>query len=111
MSNYIDHQNTPADNQPKENLYYDPHSQERIKKQEKGILGFFIRRERITILLIIGIVILGLTALINIPLESDPEVKIPYAMVTTIFPGASPADVEDLVTDKIESKLEELDGV
>ncbi|MDX9893736.1 MAG: efflux RND transporter permease subunit [Patescibacteria group bacterium] len=111
MPNFTNHQNTPTDSQSTENLYYDPHSQERIKKQEKGVLGFFIRRERITILLIIAIVILGLTALVNIPLESDPEVKIPYAMVTTVFPGASPADVEDLVTDKIESKLEELDGV
>ena len=31
-------------------------------------------------------------------------------MITTIYPGASPSDIEKLVTKKIEDKVEEIDG-
>jgi len=89
----------------------DPFSDQKIKKTSKGFCGFFILRERITLLIILAIVIMGSLAVFSIPREADPEVKIPYAVVSTIFPGASPVDVENLVTDKIEAKIEELDRV
>lgn len=89
----------------------DPFAEQKIEKVRRGIFGFFITRTRLTFLVIITIVILGVIAIFNIPRESDPEVKIPIAVVTTVFPGASPADVEDLITDVVESKVEELDDV
>lgn len=84
---------------------------EKIEKTKKGVFGFFVTRLRLTILLLIGIITLGTLALFQIPRESDPEVKIPIAVVTTAFPGASPADIENLVTNKIEDKIEELENV
>lgn len=89
----------------------DPFAQKKIEKAKKSIFGFFVTRTRLTILLIIGIILLGGVALTNIPRESDPEVKIPIAVVTTVFSGASPADIENLITDRIESKIEELDNI
>lgn len=47
----------------------------------------------------------------SLPREADPEVKIPIAIVTTVFPGASPADVETLVTDEIEAELQNLEDI
>jgi len=87
------------------------HAEEAIKKTQGSILGYFITHFRVVILMIIAVLILGLTSLFNIPRESDPEVKIPIAIVSTFYPGASPADVENLVTDEIENRLEELDNV
>lgn len=82
-----------------------------IEKTRKGILGFFVVRYRLIILLAISILALGTISLFSLPRESDPEVKIPIAVVSTFYPGASPVDIEDLITDEIESKLEELSNV
>jgi len=84
---------------------------EKIKRAEKGVLSFFVKKYRINLLLIIGIAIWGIIAGANLPREANPEVKVPFGVVTTIFPGASPADVEELVTDKIEEKIQNIDNV
>lgn len=89
----------------------DPYANTRIEKEKHSIFGFFVMRTRLTALVLLAIVIFGGLAVLDIPRESDPEVKIPIGIVTTIFPGASPADVENLVTNKIENKLEGLDDV
>ena len=53
----------------------------------------------------------GLYAFFSLPRESNPEVKIPIAIVTTAYPGASPSDVEQFVTKKIETELSGLKGL
>lgn len=94
-----------------QNNIKDSFAEKAIEKTRKNILGYFITHFRVVILAIIAIVILGGISLTNIPRESDPEVKIPIAVVSTFYAGASPSDVESLVTDKIENRLEELDNV
>ena len=44
----------------------------------------------------------------NIPKAQDPGFTIRTAVITTRFPGASPQRVEELVTDKIEKKVQEM---
>ena len=77
----------------------------------KTAWAFFVNRWRITVLLLIAVTIWGVIGLVQIPKESDPEVVIPIAVVSVAYPGASPADMEKLVTDKVEEKLERLDDV
>jgi multidrug efflux pump subunit AcrB len=89
----------------------DKFSNQAIYKTADSWLGFFITHFRVVVLIVSAVVLLGLIATVSIPREADPEVKIPFAVVTTVYPGASPSDIEDLVTDKIEDKLEELDHV
>jgi multidrug efflux pump subunit AcrB len=69
---------------------------------------FFIERRQFTILVMLGLTIWGITAALRITKESTPEVSIPVGVVTTVLPGASPADVERLVTNKIEEQLANL---
>ncbi len=71
----------------------------------KGILNFFVSNFRVVILLIILLTIGGIYSYNQLPLESQPEVKIPFAVVITTYPGASPTDVEELITKKIETKI------
>ncbi|MFA6294967.1 MAG: efflux RND transporter permease subunit [Candidatus Paceibacterota bacterium] len=71
----------------------------------KTWLNFFVTNFRVVALLIIMISTWGLYSFFNLPRESSPEVKIPIAIVTTVYPGASPSDVEQFVTKKIETKL------
>ncbi len=75
------------------------------------IWKFFIERWRITSLLVALIVLLGWGSLQSLPLESNPEVKIPIATVSTVYSGASPTDVEELITTPLEQELDDLDDV
>jgi multidrug efflux pump len=63
---------------------------------------FFIKREHFTILLMVALLAAGIYSVVSIPKESDPAITIPIGVVTTILPGASASDVEQLVTDKLE---------
>lgn len=82
-----------------------------LAKEKKSIFGFFIKNYRVTYLLILLIFIAGLYSMMTLPRESEPEIKVPYAMVSTVYMGASPNDVEDLVTNKLEEKIENLDNL
>lgn len=73
--------------------------------------AFFVNKWRLTLVMLIAIIAGGLIGLTSMPLESDPEIEIPIGVVTTVFPGASPADVEELVTDKLETELNTLDDL
>lgn len=92
-------------------------NEERIKLQKKARdfesspWIFFVRKSKLTYLIIIFLLIFGITTIQNIPKELNPEVQIPYAVVVTAYPGASPADVEEQITKKIESKVGDLEGV
>ena len=56
--------------------------------------------------LIAFIVIVGAMSYRSLPLEAAPEVKIPVLIVSTVYPGVSPEDMEKLVTNVIEGELE-----
>jgi multidrug efflux pump subunit AcrB len=74
-------------------------------------LNFFVSNFRVVVLLIILVTAWGLYSFFSLPRESSPEIKIPIAVVSTVYPGASPSDVEQFVTKKIETKLSGLKGL
>ncbi|MDJ0699126.1 MAG: efflux RND transporter permease subunit [Woeseiaceae bacterium] len=67
-----------------------------------------ISQNRITITIIVLAVLAGMFAFQSIPKAQDPGFTIRTAVITTRFPGASPQRVEELVTDKIEKKVQEM---
>jgi multidrug efflux pump subunit AcrB len=64
--------------------------------------NFFLTRRAFTILAMAALLVAGTYALVAMPKESSPEVVVPIGIVTTVLPGATAADVERLVTDKLE---------
>lgn len=66
---------------------------------------FFVNNKRLTSILILLIFALGSFSIFQIKKESSPEVDFPIAFISTVYPGASAQDVEELVTDNIESKI------
>ncbi|OGG86150.1 hypothetical protein A2392_01665 [Candidatus Kaiserbacteria bacterium RIFOXYB1_FULL_46_14] len=64
--------------------------------------NFFLTRQAFTILTIFTLLAAGTYAIFSIPKESTPEIVIPMGIITTVLPGATAADVERLVTDKLE---------
>jgi len=57
------------------------------------------------------LVIFGFMQYDATPKEKFPEIVFPYFMVSTIHPGTSPADMENLITRPIEKHLKGIDGV
>ena len=70
-----------------------------------SVWSFFTTRSRFALVLIATIIFLGTVAIFQIPKESAPEVDVPIAVVSTVLPGASPEDVEKLVTNVLEEPL------
>jgi len=81
------------------------------KEESRSVFGFFVRKFRVAYLLVILIIILGTYSVLTLPREANPEVQIPIAVVTTVFPGANPTDTEELVTDKIEDEIKNLEDL
>jgi len=77
----------------------------------KTWLNFFVSNFRVVILMIMLISGWGIYSYLNLPRESDPEVKIPVALITDVYIGASPADIEELVTKKIETNISGVEGI
>ena len=102
-------QNTQNSQRTTDSLYLDKLTYR--KKDGKTWLNFFIKKFRITVLIVIGILIWGIVSALSLPQESNPEVKIPFGVVTVTMPGASPEDMEELVIKKIESRVTNLSGV
>ena len=61
----------------------------------------------LTVLLVLG----GLMSYRTIPKESFPSIEIPNIVVTTIYPGASPDDIESLLTKPIEQEIQGINGI
>jgi len=72
----------------------------------------FAVENRVTVYFItVFLVIYGIVSYFTIPKESFPEVVFPYFSVSTIYPGTSPADMENLVTRPIEKELKSVKGI
>lgn len=67
-----------------------------------------IEKNRITLIILFTIILLGLVNYSNLSRDSMPPFTIRLATIVTEFPGASPERVEQLVTDKIEKVVQEL---
>lgn len=75
------------------------------------IVGFFLGHKMMVNLIISVIVIFGLQSVLNSKKEGFPEISMNQVIIQTIFPGASPRDVEINVTVPIEETLEEVEGI
>ena len=67
-----------------------------------------IRNNRVTWVLLAALVFTGMMAYDTLPRAEDPGFIIRTAVVQTIFPGASPQRVEELVTNQIEEAVQEM---
>ena len=67
---------------------------------------------RITIFILSAIITLaGFSVYNSIPKEQFPEIVIPTIYVSTVYPGTSPADMENLVTKPIEKQIKGISGI
>jgi multidrug efflux pump subunit AcrB len=76
------------------------------------LLHFIISHSRIFTLLVIFLpIVAGVFAYQSLPKEGEPEISAPHAIVVTPYTGASPAEIESLVTNPLEEALSDLKNV
>ena len=75
------------------------------------ITQFAIEVSRITVMVLIGIPIVGFLVFLDFPRLEDPSIEIREAIVTAFFPGMDVYEVEDLITFEIEEKIREIGQV
>ena len=73
-----------------------------------NIASWCIRNSRTSLVLFLLIAMSGVMTFFSIPKDEDPDFTIRTAVITTVFPGASPQRVEELVTDKLEERIREI---
>lgn len=76
----------------------------------KGMIYAAIKERKVTLFLAALILIGGLYSYYITPKQENPEITPAYAIITAVYPGASPEDVEKLITSKIEDEVAELKG-
>ena len=68
-------------------------------------MKIFINNSRLTILISLAFLIMGGRGLWLLQRESIPPVDFARAVITTIYPGSSPVEVEEQITKKIEDEI------
>ena len=66
---------------------------------------------KLTPLIIIASVLLGVFAVLMLPREEEPQIKVPMVDVLVTMPGAGAKEVEERVTRPMEKLLWEIPGV
>jgi hydrophobic/amphiphilic exporter-1 (mainly G- bacteria), HAE1 family len=70
-----------------------------------------IKRPVFTAMVSLGIIVLGILGYSRLGVNLFPDVTFPVVTVTTIYPGASPAEIESQVTERVEDAVVSLPGI
>ena len=70
-----------------------------------------VKHYQFTVLMFTMLVVLGVTSWLSIPRGEDPTFPAPNYTVVAVYPGANPTDLEQLVVDKIEERVKELEDL
>lgn len=70
-----------------------------------------IRNYQFTIIAFFFLLVLGLTSFFNMPRREDPALDLPNIIVTAVYPGANPKDIESQVVEVLEESINELEDL
>ncbi len=62
-------------------------------------------------MIVLLVIVWWLRSVYQIPKETAPDIKFGIISISTIYPGVNPVDIDSIITQKIEEKIEELDGI
>ncbi len=79
--------------------------------QINSFFNFWIKNLRTSFLLIMLIIVVWAFSLYQIPKESSPDIKFWIINITVTYPWVNPEDIDALITEKVEWKIEDLDWI
>ncbi len=75
------------------------------------IAEFSVKNYQFTLIIFALVLAMGLNSLINMPRGEDPETDQPSFSIVVVYPGTSPEDMEKLIVDPMEKRINELDDI
>ena len=75
------------------------------------LLEAAISRSRTTLLLLFMVLLSGILARCSIPVEGDPDISVPFFVITVVHEGISPEDAERLLVMPLEIELRQVEGI
>lgn len=75
------------------------------------ISEFAVKNYQFTLIMFLMAIAVGVTTLLTMPRSEDPEIEAPQFAIIVVYPGTSPKDMEELVADPVEEKINELDDM
>src|SRR5689334_17865651 len=75
------------------------------------ITDFSVKNYQFTLIVFVMLIAIGVNSLLNMPRGEDPDFAAPQFSVVVVYPGTSPKDMEELVADPIEKRMNELDDI
>jgi HAE1 family hydrophobic/amphiphilic exporter-1 len=76
-----------------------------------GLTRLAVNRPLAILMLILGLVLMGGVAYTKLRQDRFPAISFPFVGVSIQYPGAAPADVEDLITKEVENAVAGVPGV
>lgn len=76
-----------------------------------GMTKFVLKRPITAILVVLCLLVFGLSSVLSSKMELTPEMNFPMMIINSVYAGASPEDVNDLVTKPVEDAVGTLSGV
>ncbi|MCK5033363.1 MAG: efflux RND transporter permease subunit, partial [Calditrichia bacterium] len=76
-----------------------------------NIAKFSVKNSVLVNLLMIGLFLFGGISLLQMPTELNPAIDFNWIFVTILYPGASPTETENLIVDKIEAEIQDVDDI
>lgn len=76
-----------------------------------GKIAAMFMNSKLSILLMIGLMIIGVYSSSLIPREEEPQINVPMADIMVGYPGATPAEVESRVLEPLEKIISNIKGV
>ena len=67
-----------------------------------GLTKKVLKRPVTTVLVVLCLIVFGLSSIFSSQLELIPEMEMPMLIISAVYPGASPDDVDQLVISRIE---------
>jgi len=71
----------------------------------KSIPKFAVDNHYLTLMVILGLVLYGFFAILKMPKAENPAIQPPGVSIIILYPGASPSDMEELVTEPLEKAI------
>ncbi len=72
---------------------------------------FSVKKPLTVVVVVLIVLILGVVSYTSIGVDLYPEMNMPYLIVATILPGASPEEIEGTVTDPLEAEISSMSGI
>ena len=75
------------------------------------ITNFAVKNYQFTLIIFVLVSVVGLLTLFTMPRSEDPTTHPPQYLITVIYPGTSPKDMEEQVVKPIENKIYGLENI